>query len=119
MQIKKVLAAVAVSDMSVAEGWYAKFLNRPADAHPMDGLVEWHFGEAVLQLVRDAERAGGSLSTLHVDVLGEAKASGPASAPSSGASSTPTATPSPSSPIETLAQRISGPRGRAAPLVED
>jgi|1186.fasta_scaffold33344_4 hypothetical protein len=71
MQIKKVLAAVAVSDMSVAEGWYAKFLNRPADAHPMDGLVEWHFGEAVLQLVRDAERAGGSLSTLHVDVLGE------------------------------------------------
>jgi glyoxylase I family protein len=73
VQVKQVLAALAVTDMQASEAWYRQLFDRPADAHPMDGLVEWHFGDAqVLQVVADAERAGGSLVTLFVDDLGEA-----------------------------------------------
>jgi hypothetical protein len=72
VHVKQVLAALAVTDMTASEAWCERLFGRPADAHPMDGLVEWHFGDAqVLQLVADAGRAGGSLATLFVDDLGD------------------------------------------------
>lgn len=69
MEINQSMAAVAVRSTEAAEAWWARLLGRDADARPMDGLVEWHFGSGALQLVADAERAGGSLTTLQVSGL--------------------------------------------------
>ncbi len=71
MTIKRVFAVVAVRDLRAAEAWYAELFGAGPDARPMDGLLEWHFGAAGdLQLVQDAERAGGSLLTLQADDVG-------------------------------------------------
>lgn len=67
MQIRNVLAAVAVSDLQQARRWYEVFFGRPADAEPMDGLAEWHTPGGAVQLVADERRAGGSLFTVWVD----------------------------------------------------
>jgi glyoxylase I family protein len=69
MKIKQPMAAIAVHDVEKAEDWWARLLGREADARPMDGLVEWHFEGGALQLIADAERAGGSLTTLQVSGL--------------------------------------------------
>lgn len=67
IEVTRVLAALAVPDTDLASGWYAALFDRPADERPMDGLLEWHFaGAGVVQVVRDADRAGGSLLTLQV-----------------------------------------------------
>lgn len=66
MQISKVLAGVAVSDLEQAKRWYETLFSRPADAEPMPGLTEWHTPGGVVQLVADQQRAGGSLVTLWV-----------------------------------------------------
>ncbi|MDL4812682.1 VOC family protein [Actinomadura opuntiae] len=66
MQINKVLAGVAVSDLPRAQRWYEMFFGRPVDAEPMAGLAEWHTPGGVVQLIADSRRAGGSLITLWV-----------------------------------------------------
>jgi predicted enzyme related to lactoylglutathione lyase len=66
MQVRKVLSGVAVSDVERAERWYETLFGWPADAAPMPGLVEWHTPGAVVQLVADRQRAGGSLLTVWV-----------------------------------------------------
>lgn len=68
--LQQVYAGLAVADVEAALGWYERLLGRPADARPMDGLAEWHFaGSGAIQLVEDADRAGGGLITLAVDDL--------------------------------------------------
>ena len=67
MQISKILAGVAVRDLEQARRWYEVFFGRAADADPMSGLTEWHTPGGVLQLVVDAQRAGGSLVTIWVE----------------------------------------------------
>lgn len=69
MDINQPMAALAVRDVETAEEWWTRLLGREPDARPMDGLVEWHFGSGALQLVADADRAGGSLTTLQVSGL--------------------------------------------------
>jgi glyoxylase I family protein len=69
MDIRQSMAAIAVRDLEVAEEWWTRLVGREVDARPMDGLVEWHFGSGALQLVADADRAGGSLTTLQVSGL--------------------------------------------------
>jgi predicted enzyme related to lactoylglutathione lyase len=76
MPVNRVLAAIAVTDVDSAVGWYERLLGRPADARPMGGLAEWHVaGSGVIQLVEDAERGGRSLLTLGVDDLNRELAS--------------------------------------------
>jgi hypothetical protein len=68
--VNHVLAGIAVADVDSAVGWFERLFGRPADARPMDGLAEWHFGECgVVQLIEDGDRAGRSLLTLAVDDL--------------------------------------------------
>jgi glyoxylase I family protein len=69
MKINQPMAAIAVRSVESAEDWWARLIGREADARPMDGLVEWHFDSGALQLVADADRAGGSLTTLQVTGL--------------------------------------------------
>lgn len=70
MPVNRVLASLAVADADAAAAWYERLLGRPADARPMDGLVEWHVPQGgVIQLVEDGDRAGRSLLTLDVDDL--------------------------------------------------
>lgn len=66
VQITKVLAGVAVSDLDRAQRWYEVLFARPVDVEPMGGLAEWHTEGGVVQLVRDEQRAGGSLVTIWV-----------------------------------------------------
>lgn len=66
MRVQRVIAAV--SDIDRAEVWFTDLFGTGPDARPMEGLIEWHFGAAGhLQVAADAERAGGSMVTLHVD----------------------------------------------------
>jgi predicted enzyme related to lactoylglutathione lyase len=66
MQITNVLAGVAVSDLDRAKRWYEMLFGRPVDTEPMGGLAEWHTPGGVVQVVLDAQRAGGSLVTIWV-----------------------------------------------------
>lgn len=62
-----ILPGVAVMDFETALPWYENLFGRPADDRPMDGLAEWLFGGARLQLVEDSDRRGKSTVTLVLD----------------------------------------------------
>ena len=66
MEITRVLAGIAVSDLDRAKRWYGTLFGRSVDAEPMAGLAEFRTAGAAIQLVLDPERAGGSLVTLWV-----------------------------------------------------
>jgi predicted enzyme related to lactoylglutathione lyase len=70
MSVNRVLAGVAVADVDAAVPWYERLFGRPPDALPMEGLAEWHIrAGGIVQLVANADRAGGSLLALDVDDL--------------------------------------------------
>lgn len=72
MEIKNVLAGVAVSNLAVATDWYSKLFDRGPDQRPMDNLAEYRFsGGGWLQVFEDEARAGNSSITLAVDDLDE------------------------------------------------
>ncbi len=65
MTLEKVLAQITVSDLAVAEQWYSVLFERQPDARPMDGLIEWHLGEAFgVQVWTEPDRAGRSSMVL-------------------------------------------------------
>jgi hypothetical protein len=68
VKVNNVLAGIAVADVDTAADWYTRLFGRGPDAHPMPGLVEWHFPRGQLQ-VAAPERAGSSLLTLDVGDL--------------------------------------------------
>lgn len=59
-------AVMCVSDMARATDWYGRLLGREPDARPMDWLVQWWREGGGLQVWRDADRAGHSLTTIIV-----------------------------------------------------
>lgn len=68
MTITGVLSVALVSDHAAAVEWYEKLLGRPADAHPMPSLADWHISEtAWVQVFHDPDRAGSSVFNLAVD----------------------------------------------------
>lgn len=68
MSINRALAGIPVADHAAALIWWERLLGRPADAAPMPGLAEWHFGSSSgVQIVLDKERAGSGLLTLLPD----------------------------------------------------
>jgi len=70
MTVINVRSVIAVADLDAALAWYERLFGRPADSLPMDGLAEWHLtGSGGIQLVRDADHAGKSVTTLIVDDL--------------------------------------------------
>jgi catechol 2,3-dioxygenase-like lactoylglutathione lyase family enzyme len=65
MTITRLLAQMTVSDLDRAVDWYARLFGRGPDARPMDGLVEWHLGDAFgIQVWLDPDRAGRSAMVL-------------------------------------------------------
>jgi catechol 2,3-dioxygenase-like lactoylglutathione lyase family enzyme len=86
MTFTRLLAQMTVSDLDRAVEWYARFFGREPDARPMDGLVEWHLGDAFgVQLWLDAHRAGHSAMVLdESDLDGRAAALGAARLPYEG-----------------------------------
>lgn len=74
LNVRSVYAAVPSSDMSRSESFYEALIGRPADARPMPVLTQWEWGDVVLQLVDDSERAGGGLVTVIVPDMSEATA---------------------------------------------
>src|SRR4051812_1554912 len=70
MEIRNVLAQATVRDGNAAERWYSKLFGRGPDARPMDGLLEWRFGDAMgLQVWAEPDRAGNSSVVITVDDL--------------------------------------------------
>ncbi len=70
MEIKNVLASVAVKDLGISTDWYTKLFEREPDQRPMENLAEYGFpGGGWLQVFVDKERAGQSYVTLAVDDL--------------------------------------------------
>ncbi|MYR08925.1 VOC family protein [Gordonia sp. SID5947] len=81
MTICGVLAQSTVSELARAESWYTAVLGTGPTDRPMDGLVEWQFGEHYgLQVELEPERAGRSTVVLvesdldgfgrHLDAVG-------------------------------------------------
>lgn len=67
MEVRSVFAQATVRDQDQAEEWYTALLGRGPDARPMDGLLEWHFGETTgVQVWADPDRAGRSTVTITV-----------------------------------------------------
>jgi glyoxylase I family protein len=66
LPVSAVLAAVPSSDMVKSEAFYEALTGRPVDERPMPTLAQWRWGDTVLQVVDDAERAGGGLVTIIV-----------------------------------------------------
>jgi len=61
MTIMRLLAQSTVSDLVVAEDWYARLFGRQPDARPMPGLLEWHLADTFgVQVWAEADRAGHS-----------------------------------------------------------
>lgn len=72
LPVSAVLAAIPSSDMARSEAFYAALIGRPADERPMPVLAQWRWDGGVLQVVEDAERAGGGLVTVIVPAMSEA-----------------------------------------------
>jgi hypothetical protein len=125
--IKSVYAGVIVKDLEAARTWYEQILARPADATPMDGLLEWHFTEpgwlqvVSIAKVREVQRlpnwgaAGSSSLALVVDSIEThlALASAVGSLPVTRYSSDNFKTASISDPcgnLITFVEHLSGPR---------
>jgi len=68
--ISRLLAQMTVSDSAQSIPWYSLLLGRGPDAHPMDGLVEWHLADTFgVQVWVEPERAGTSCMVLDDDDL--------------------------------------------------
>jgi predicted enzyme related to lactoylglutathione lyase len=70
MEIRSVLAQATVRDQDAAERWYSMLFGREPDARPMDGLLEWHFSDAMgVQVWAESDRAGNSSFVITVSDL--------------------------------------------------
>jgi hypothetical protein len=69
LSIHRILAVLPVSDLGVAEAWYTRLFDRPADAAPMFNLREWHVGSAGLQVIEIPTLGGPAFVTLLVNSL--------------------------------------------------
>ena len=64
------LAQATVRDQDAAERWYSSLFGRVPDARPMDGLLEWHFSDAMgVQIWTEPDRAVGSSLVITVSDL--------------------------------------------------
>jgi len=76
MRIKGIYAALAASDIAVAEAFYTKLFGRGPDDRPMDNLIQWrNVAGANIQIFKDNQNAGSSLCTIVVPDMTEARAS--------------------------------------------
>jgi predicted enzyme related to lactoylglutathione lyase len=67
MDFDMLFAGTPVGDFEAAVAWYTSLFGRAADVPVAEDEVMWQFTDtAFLYLVRDPERAGGSLLTLAV-----------------------------------------------------
>jgi hypothetical protein len=62
-----IYAQLSCADLSASVKWYEKLFGRVPDAHPMEGLVEWHLRDSAgLQRYENAKDAGHGTLTLIV-----------------------------------------------------
>lgn len=66
LQASAVLAALPSSNMSRTGAFFERLIGRPVDERPMPVLAQWSWGSSTLQIVDDAQRAGGGLATIIV-----------------------------------------------------
>jgi hypothetical protein len=72
MAIDKMFAQLACADLAASVPWFQALFDRAPDDRPMDGLAEWHHGNAGLQLFENRSNAGhGTLTLIVSDLRGE------------------------------------------------
>jgi len=69
MSIDGIYANVACCDLRQSRDWYTTLFGREPDAAPMDGLVEWHWGDHGFQLHENEAKAGSGTLTLRAEGL--------------------------------------------------
>lgn len=70
MPLSRIFAHLSCSNLPTSRTWFEKLFGRAPDAHPMNGLAEWHHGgNAGLQLFENAQHAGRGTLTLIVEGL--------------------------------------------------
>lgn len=75
LKVAHTLTGLPVSDMARAEDWYGKLFGKPADAAPMESLLDFRMSKfATVQIVLDAECAGAGMLTLDVASIDDAVA---------------------------------------------
>ena len=75
LTVQGLYAAVQVSDMKAAEGFYSRMLGRAPDDRPMPTLIQWRgVGNAGIQLFLDAAKAGNSRMTIVVPDMAQTAA---------------------------------------------
>jgi len=76
MRIQGIYAALAATDIAVAEEFYTKLFDRGPDDRPMEILIQWrNVAGANIQIFKDGENAGSSLCTIVVPDMADARAS--------------------------------------------
>jgi predicted enzyme related to lactoylglutathione lyase len=76
MRIQGIYAAIATTDIAVAEAFYTKLFERGPDDRPMDNLIQWRdIAGANIQIFAKQENAGSSMCTIVVPKMDEARAS--------------------------------------------
>ena len=70
--VESLYASMTVSDLTRSEEWYTAVFGGGPDARPMDGLLEWHFGDTTgFQVFEEPERSGASTMVVGVISLDE------------------------------------------------
>jgi predicted enzyme related to lactoylglutathione lyase len=64
MAVQGIYAVISVTDLERSAEWYTKVMGNPPRDRPTPFLVQWRGDAANLQLWKDAENAGHSMSTI-------------------------------------------------------
>lgn len=68
MPVQKIYTSLLVGELTAAEHWYTKLLQRGPDYRPMESLVQWEFAEqAGLMVSTSEEIAARGAMFLYVD----------------------------------------------------
>jgi len=64
MAVQGIYAVICVTDLDRSIDWYRKLLDKDAPMRPMDWLAQWFGNDANLQLWKNDDHAGHSLTTI-------------------------------------------------------
>lgn len=64
MAVQGIYAVICVADLDRSSDWYRKLIDRDAPMRPMDWLAQWFGNDVNLQLWKNDEHAGHSLTTI-------------------------------------------------------
>jgi hypothetical protein len=71
MALDKIFAQLSCTDLSRSIGWFSTVFGREPDDLPMQGLAEWHHGDAGFQLFQGENAGRGTLTLIVIGLQQE------------------------------------------------